>query len=294
MNIYLLPGTGKFGGIKVGYQFADLLGELGAPCVVATPDGSAPDWFPASAPTLDQTAALARLGPADTVLFSLPDDYPRAARLPCRKVFHCQGTDPRIDPVPADPEVTLLACWPQARDHLKTKSGREVHEVGIHVSDRFFYRGEPKAPGTVAYMPRRGADLAEACRSALPHLRFVPIDNQSEAGVADLLQACEYYLATSLGEWFGLPAFEAMAAGCVVVSVPTVGGGDYLRDGWNCRVAEPSALARTLAEVSAPEALPVRARLRDHARITAAGLRRTAQRKTVARLLEEGLSFLRS
>lgn len=293
MNYYFLPGTGIFGGIKVGYQFTDLLNGLGARSVVVTPDGRAPDWFQSSAPTLSEDAAVARLTGRDCALFSLPHDYPKLAALSARLVFHCQGTDPLIDPVLADPRVTLLTCWPQATAYVREKTGRTSIEVGISVADSFYYRGQPKAPGRVAYMPRRGAELAAACQAAQPDLQFVPIDKATENEASEILQRCEYFIATSVNEWFGLPALEAMAAGCVVVSVPTVGGNDYLRDDLNARIATPATLAQVLAQLSAPGEYVTRARLRDHARVTAAGYRPSLQRKIVAGLLDTELSFLR-
>ena len=53
------------------------------------------------------------------------------------------------------------------------------------------------------------------------------------------MKHCSIYLATAEGEWSGLPALEAMSAGCVVVSVPVLGGMEYLDDGVNCRMAGP-------------------------------------------------------
>ncbi len=293
MNYYFLPGTGVSGDVKVGYQFADLLNGLEARCVVVTPDGRAPDWFKTSAPTLSEAAALPRLTGAEALLFSLPHDHPRLSALPGRLVFHCQTAGPLSDAVIADSRVTLLTCWPQAAAHVRERAGRASVEVGISVADAFRYRGRPKIPGTVAFMPRRDADLAESCRAGNPGLRFVPIAGASESQTADLLLTCEFFLATAVSAWFGLPALEAMSAGCVVVSVPTVGGGAYLHDGVNCRVADPPDLPDTLAALAAPGARADRARLRDHALATASAYRPCRQRSTVARCLDSGLAFLR-
>ena len=293
MNYYFLPGTGIYGGIKVGYQFADLLNGLGARCIVVTPDGCAPDWFQASAPTLAEAAAIPRLRAGDVLLFSLPHDHPRLSALPGRMVFHCQGTDPLIDAVIADPRVTLLTCWPQAAAFVRERTGRASLDVGISVADAFRYQGQPKLPGTVAFMPRRGTDIADSCCAGNPGLRFVPIEGATESQAAALMLRSEFYLATSVNEWFGLPALEAMAAGCVVVSAPTVGGGAYLRDGVNCRVADPRDLPEALAGLAAHGARADRARLRDRALATAAAYFPARQRARVARCLDEGLSFLR-
>lgn len=292
MNYYHLPGTGIFGGIKVGYQFADLLNQLGARTVMVTPDGHAPAWFRSSAPTLHAAEAGPRFTGRDVHLFSLPHDYERLLPFPGRRVFHCQGTDPLIDPILADPHVELLTCWPQAAAYVRTKSGRPPHEVGLSISACFYHQGRVKQPATVAYMPRRGAELAAACRAARPELRFVPIDGATEAEVARILLDAEFYLATAEKEWFGLPALEAMAAGCVVVSVPTLGGMDYLRSGHNAMVVEGPQLADQLRELARPGAAARRAALRDRALLTASAFRLSTQRRKVAGLLAGPLSFL--
>jgi glycosyltransferase involved in cell wall biosynthesis len=294
MNYYFLPGIGVFGGIKVGYQFADLLNEAGSRTVVVTPDGRAPTWFQSSAPTLADAEVLPRMDSEDNLLFSLPHDHARLSTRPGRLVFHCQGTDPLIDPVIRDPRATLLTCWPQATRYVHEKAVREPIEVGISVSDIFYYRGQPKWPGTVAYMPRRGAELAASCATALPHLRFVPIDGASEQETAAILNRCEFYLATAHGEWFGLPALEAMAAGCVVLSVPSVGGVDYLHTDVNAIVVEGPGMIDLLRSLAGPGAAGRRARLRDHARVTAQRFRLSRQRTLIASLLPGPLSFLQT
>ncbi len=37
MNLYVLPGHGIYGGIKVGFQFASILATMGVRIAVATP-----------------------------------------------------------------------------------------------------------------------------------------------------------------------------------------------------------------------------------------------------------------
>ena len=293
MNYYFLPGTGIYGGIKVGYQFADLLNQLGARTVMVTPDGHAPNWFRASAPTICEADAESRITAQDVRLFSLPHDYPRLAARPGRLVLHCQGTDPLINPILADPRVTILTCWPQATAYVRQQAARESIEVGLHLSDSFYYHGQPKGPGTVAYMPRRGNDLVDTLDLTRRGLHPQPIHGLPENEVARRLQRSEYYLATAPREWFGLPALEAMAAGCVVLSLPAVGGMDYLCDGENCRVAEAGQWPAILDELAAPEAASYRARLRDRARVTAARYHLREQTNRVAELLGGELSFLK-
>jgi len=260
MNYYFLPGVGIFGGIKVGFQFADMLNSLGIRIVVATPGARGADWFKSSAAIVDRDLAIASLTSRDAAFFSLPADYPPLRDSGAQLVFHCQGTDPDIDQVLADEAVLPLACWTQAREYMEA-AGRQAIDVGISVSDCFFYDGTPKAATLVAYMPRRGADIATACMATCPELTFVAIDGAPEAEVSDVMKSATYFLATSEGEWFGLPALEAMASGCLVVSVPTLGGMEYLRDGSNSLIGERAHLPGLLSRLSDPSSASLRARL---------------------------------
>ncbi len=282
---YVLPSTGILGGVKVGYQFAELLGEVGACVTVASPGGRAAQWFASSVPVVDREETLARLGPRDEAIFSLPHDYEALAETGARLVFHCQGTDPRIDPILRDPAVTILTGWEQATRYVREGFGREPIEVGIAVSDVFFaHFPSLRREDRVAFMPRRGRGVARKCRRRTPALEHVAIDDRSEDEVARALAGASIFLATARQEWFGLPALEAMAAGCVVVSVPVVGGVEYLEPGENCVMAEAANLPDALERIAAPGAASERARLRTSARATAARYRRAMQRERLRRI----------
>lgn len=293
MNVYLLPGTGVFGGIKVGFQFCDLLRELGRPCVVATPGGMAPEWFRSETAVIERSTALADVSSLDTVIFSLPHDNADLSTTPARKLFHCQGTDPLIDPVLADHGVSILTCWPQAESYARS-AGRAPIDVGIGLSETFFYGGEAKLATQVAYMPRRGSETARACAARAPGLQFVPISGRTESGVAEIMKRSAFFLATAEDEWFGLPALEAMAAGCVVLSVPVLGGMDYLEDGMNCRIASPTALPDALIALASETSADLRVRIRDGARATAARYRPRQHLQRVRKALTGELGALLS
>ena len=281
MIYYFLPGEGLFGGVKVACQFTELLVAHGMPAVIVTPGGRAPTWFPHRAPVVSEAEAFARLTPSDVKLITWPPDYHRLRERPGRLVCHCQGTDQAMDPIFADPSVPILSCWQQARDHA-AGFGRETIAVGIAISDAFFASGGRKDDRLVAYMPRRGFAIARAAMAACPDLRFVAIDGQNEAGVAARLDRAGVFLATSVGEQFGLPALEAMAAGCVVVSVPVKGGMEYLRPDRHACVARPGDLPAVLREVTRAGAAPRRLALRAAGRAAAAGYRLSHQARRLA------------
>ena len=292
MNYYFLPGAGIYGGIKVAFQFVELLHALGVEAVVATPDGSAPSWFPTPVPVVAERDALARLDAGDHLVFSYPFDYERWRATPARLVFHCQGTNPVIDPILADPDVAVLTGWRQATDYARNRGRADAVEVGIAISDVFFEPTEAERAPRVAYMPRKGGAIADACRRVVGHVEWRAIDGATEPEVAVALQASEVYLATAVNEGFGLPALEAMACGCVVVSVPVVGGTEYLHDGWNCVVAEPDQLPTELARVLGDDHAVQRAEMRVHARDAAERYRWSRVRDHLHELLEGDLRFL--
>ncbi|WP_187967821.1 glycosyltransferase [Aquibium microcysteis] len=293
MNVYFLPGAGIFGGIKVGFQFAEALAAAGLKTVMALPEAAAPQWFRSTAPVVDRAAALAALKPGDVAIFSFPPDHAELKATPARLVFHCQGTAPEIDPILADPDVTVLTCWQQAQDYAAARGRRSI-PVGIAISDCFFYDGTPKRRDAVSFMPRRGAAIARDALLAHPWLDLVPIDGLHENAAAAVMKRSALHLATSVGEWFGLPALEAMAAGCVVLSVPVVGGRDYLRDGDNCLVGQPGDMPALLARLSGPGGAGLRDRLRTGAMAAASGYRPSRHRALVRQAVAAELGAVMS
>lgn len=284
MIVYVLPGAGIYGGIKVGVQFVDLLRSLGVDAVVATPEGAAPQWCRASAPVVVREQVLGALTAADTVIFSLPHDHDEVRATPARAVFHCQGTDPRIVPVLEDPAVALLTCWDQATRFVADTVGRRSIEVGISIADVFLGGPRHRVERSVAHMARRGRTDAVGAIGGVHH---VVVDGDPEAVVAAKLQAADVFVAVAEHEWFGLPALEAMAAGCAVVSVRTVGGGEYLRDGHNALVVDADEIPAAVSALLDDDAR--RGLLRRNGLITAQRYRRALQAERLAALLDAEL-----
>ena len=277
MIVYCVPNGGIYGGIKVAFRFVDALQASGVAACIATPDGLASQWFRSQAPVLARADALARMGPADAVMFSLPHDYDELRATGRRLIFHCQGTDPLIDPIICDPAVTVLTCWRQAADYVRAVASREPIDVGIDIPEQFGHRGERKDPHVALFMPRRGLDAALALDRACPEIQLVPLDGLDESEVALMLRRASIYLATAEGEWFGLPALEAMAAGCLVFSLPPLGGMEYLEDGVNCFVGDLPYLEDAISRVLHPEHAHERAAMRSAAIATALRYRSAEQ-----------------
>jgi hypothetical protein len=292
MIYYFVPSSGIFGGVKVACQMVEMLNRLGVRAVIVTPDGQAPHWFSIRAPIVHEAGALEELNSSDWLMITWPPDYHRFRNQTARLVCHCQGTDDRMDPIFADFEVEVLTCWDQATRYVREKFARETTQVGIAISDCFYFDGDRKEDNQVTYMPRRGLRTALRCIFRNPELDFRPLDNLDEEEVASCLKHAGIFLATALGEQFGLPALEAMAAGCVVLSVPVKGGTEYLQNGYNCLVVQPAEMAERLRWITRDENAELRARMRLRAVATAQNYRYERHLKRMRRLIEGELNWL--
>jgi glycosyltransferase involved in cell wall biosynthesis len=70
-----------------------------------------------------------------------------------------------------------------------------------------------------------------------------------EREMAEFYGRCDLFVFSSRGEGFGLPALEAMACGCAVVTTDSGGVRQFARDGQNCLMPppnDPPALARAV------------------------------------------------
>ena len=288
MITYFLPGHGIFGGIKVAYQFVDALNQLGVPARIAAPAGLAETWFDSRASVVSRETVLSEQAHG-TWVFSFPPDYVELRDRATRLVYHCQGTThDLVDTIFADPGVWILTCWDQARDRAAS-FGRIPCDVGIAVPEVFFHSGASKVPQSVAYMPRRGSDVFEHARRALslvPGASITPIDGMHEREVAETLQHASVFVATSEGEAFGLPALEALASGCLVLSVPVIGGTEYLHAA-HCTVVPSDQLGEALISLLGRDGEPASHRDRVLGRAVASRFTVSGMRAKLAASLRE-------
>lgn len=228
---YVLPGTGMYGGVKKGFHCADFLNNSGYACTVATPDGSRSTWFANRSPviTRDELARICK--PSDAVLFSCPADAPFVDDLPSRrKILHMQGANTHGDWDMIDPArgYECISHGLHMTYQLQLR-GRIAPYVAMGIPDVFRWQGEPKVPGSIAVMPRKGASVLQAVREQIPDVNFVMIDGLSEAETAARIKTADIFMAISANEALGLPPLEALCAGCCVVGFPGVGGFEFLR-----------------------------------------------------------------
>jgi len=236
---YVLPGVGIYGGVKKAFQCVDFLTRLDLPARIATPGGEVVNWFEHGAQTVAREDVPDLATSEDILLFSLPQDAAFVLDVPAsRRIVHMQGANTSAD-------SELIARYPQFDfishgHHMSMKLSEQgvaapyvpnsvsaVFETG----DRFY------VSSTVAVMPRKGHDVLDWLAEELGEsVRFTVIDGQTERQTAKLLQAADIFLAISAHEAFGLPALEAMAAGCCVIGYPGDGGYEFMHHGTSAHV----------------------------------------------------------
>ena len=85
----------------------------------------------------------------------------------------------------------------------------------------------------IAYMPRKNADDAHqvlsvlSLRGSLHQWTVVKIEDMTQEEVASVLKRAAIFLSFGHPEGFGLPALEAMSAGCLVIGYHGMGGREF-------------------------------------------------------------------
>src|SRR2546423_4948021 len=117
--------------------------------------------------------------------------------------------------------------------------------------------GEAKGyPDFVRALDRLAAGLPIEIRVAAPDAVVLPAGfpavierPRPEQEMAEFYGRCDLFVFSSRGEGFGLPALEAMACGCALVTTDSGGVRQFARDGENCVMTppdDPLALARAI------------------------------------------------
>ena len=111
--------------------------------------------------------------------------------------------------------------------------GTEDRILRVHSSvDAQRFNAQSVKENLITYMPRKLADHSSKVlfflRKHLPaHWRIQPIDNLTEAGVAEVLQRSKVFMSFSHFEGWGLPPLEAALSGNQVIGYTGQGGQEY-------------------------------------------------------------------
>jgi glycosyltransferase involved in cell wall biosynthesis len=127
----------------------------------------------------------------------------------------------------------ILATSETCQAIVRTVSGQEPILVPLHVGFEGLHYAETKKR-QVAYMPRKrpvDARFVTAVLKRAPELEgydFVPIHGMKPPEVVEVLRESLIFISLARNEGFGLPAAEAMLAGCVTVGYAGVGGEEFM------------------------------------------------------------------
>ena len=234
-----LANPGLAGGQKVAMRHVETLNELGFHAVgYADPGVETPPWFEHRAPIVRGSP----LQPDDIVV--VPEDGVRAlgvvAASPARRVVViCQNpfylaSSRSIEIIAGQPErfSTLLTVGPKHATLMRRLFPHAAVEMARCFADERLFRPSAKLP-VIAYAPRKRPLEAAAVRGLHlrlhgdPGLRWAPLDNVTEAQMAQALGQASLFLSLSRLESVGMTTLEAMASGCLCAGFTGVGGAEY-------------------------------------------------------------------
>lgn len=251
--IYLPPLRKPTGGMAVLHQIAGYLHGAGVPVVLVPRDEDF--WRPETSCDVPVTLwADLELNRED--LWLVPEGWVNALtpglQAGARCVVYVQNWAYLFSALPEGVTwdrlpVSFIAVSEPVEWFMRQSLGVKspVLRPGIDLT-RFCPPQEPLAPSPVriAYMPRKNKALAAQIKAMfqsrsvrnpdLPSVEWVPIEGQSQQGVAELLRGSHIFLAAGYPEGCPLPPLEAMASGCVVVGYAGLGGFDYMRQAVDC------------------------------------------------------------
>jgi glycosyltransferase involved in cell wall biosynthesis len=263
---FLTPSFNPAGGIVKIFDYLNHARALGYEAVVCCPEP-----YDASSPLFENSryahispengirfVGLDRftVGPADLCFFSWPPHYetvaPRISRWarPEQAIHIVQGTR-HANPSFAGGYPLRLLTRPMARvltntvvldavePHLNPSSLTEVIDLG---HDTSFFRKERSGPlgsplkvGYTTWKSKVGDEVAALLEGG-GEFKFRAIrETAAWEELRDLYHWADAFLATPLAEeGFYMPALEAMAAGCVVLTPDAGGNMSYCEFGGNC------------------------------------------------------------
>ena len=206
------------------------------PAVVATPEGTRPDWFDTTA----QVIAFDAIRLDDTLV--LPENNARYlaafASSPQRKVVYCQnpymanqGLAGRMSY--SEYGVSHIMCPSHSTVQFCARRfpGMKVAYTPFFIDhSRFAFSAQKTMQ--VAVVPRKRmveagaiADLLRAWHPDLGDVPWVPLHGVPERQVAEAMTRSAVFLSLARLEAHGMTALEAMACGCIVAGFPGVFGG---------------------------------------------------------------------
>lgn len=272
---YCISGPPQAGGQHVNVAHVVALRELGLRAyLLYIPSGKEVERFACGAPVVLWRNRLG-LGEADVVV--VPEAWPNVvraiARMPCKKIIHCQNpfyvfhSFADVAAIESLGYREVLSCSGFTTDMLRRFGyAPPVHTVRPALAAEFSTMGCKKTL-QIAYMPRKReietVFVRGLFKSLYPQYRdiaWVAIKDMNHAECAQVMRESAVFASFSFIEGLGLPPLEAMASGCMVAGFEGQGGADYSRpdNGFWANEGDYFGFAHQLAKAIAASQNPAR------------------------------------
>jgi glycosyltransferase involved in cell wall biosynthesis len=297
-------------GLGMIYEHVRLLDERGwDACVLHEQAPFRPAWLEARPPLryLDDPA----LAPTAEDLLIVPEvlaSHPAAARHPWRRVVFVQGGFLIVAGLAGAPDYAALGyeaamvVMPHLRRIVERFFAARAEVVPPFVAPYFFARAPRPRERRVLLVVKDGYREAGLPDHAIaqtllrreierhPGWRLETLAGLDHRQAAERMQSSLFLVNVNSLEAFNTTVPEAMAAGCVPLCYPAMGGRDFLRDGENALVFNDHdvfALVARLGELmdDVDAAAPLLDRLREGGRRTAASYSPRATADALERFL---------
>lgn len=241
---YCISGPPSAGGQHVNVAHVVALRELGLRAyLLYIPSGSEVERFDCGAPVVLWSNRMI-LGEGDVAV--VPEAWPNVlramARMPCRRLIHCQNpfyVFHAFDDIASVESLgyrEMLSCSGFTTEMLRRFGyPHPVHTVRPALAPEFSGAGGNKTR-QIAYMPRKRANetafvqgLFKSLYTQHRDIPWITIQNMSREECARVMRDSAVFASFSFTEGLGLPPLEAMACGCIVAGFDGLGGADYSR-----------------------------------------------------------------
>ena len=238
------PATEITGGIKSAFHHVEALRQAGFDAAIASNDTTPPGWFETPLEILPLSAV--RRG-ADRDIVVLPENHPgfleRFADWPNRKVVLClnhffahRGLGKRRGYGDYGVSELIVAGVAPATFCRQRFPDLDVHIVPPFIDPDLFAPRERKALAVCLTARKRRfeaafiKDLFRACHAKGLTVRWIELNDASQADMADAFASSAVHLSLGRFESVGRTPLEAMSAGCVCTGFLGFGGREYATD----------------------------------------------------------------
>lgn len=221
----ILPHNDIYGGVKSANKIVNLLNRRHREAYVCTPDGKSAEWLVHPAPCLSWEEIQKRVKPSDLLIFNWMPDLDHF-RTPGNYIIHARD---RFQDFRSSRVRNYWAVTTWVKEYLNGLGIYGNIRICTNYVDTSVFKPRGKIPRSIAYMPRRGFEFIRQIVERRTDITWLPIENEPESHVAELLGKAELFLYPTMGvgkelefrksnEAFGFPGLEAMACGAVLLS----------------------------------------------------------------------------